>query len=127
MTIGDFATDQADFAGDGQCGMGVVAGDHDDADAGIKAFADGVRHFRARRVFQPHQAEQGQAAFRILRGFVFRYGAVGQGEHAQPLPARASCAVAQLFAQCRRRAAKVGRADRIRVQRGSTVSGAPLV
>ena len=56
LTFGD----DADALGDGLGGDGVVAGDHDDLDAGRAALGDGVGHGGTRRVNHRHQADEAQ-------------------------------------------------------------------
>ena len=53
--------DDADLARDRLGGQAVVAGDHDDADAGGVALGDGVGDLGARRVLHRLEAEQRQA------------------------------------------------------------------
>ena len=64
------ARDDADLARDGLGGQAVVAGDHDDADAGGVALGDGAGDLGARRVLHGLEAEQGQA--RLHRRHVLR-------------------------------------------------------
>ena len=80
----------AELAGDGGGGGGVVAGDHPDADAGVLAEGDGVLGLLARRVDDADEGEQlevgdqrQQVARRVERGGV--EVAPGDGEHAQAL------------------------------------------
>ena len=80
---GSFA--QADRAADAARGHGVVAGDHDDADAGAPAGLDGVRHVGARRVFQRDETDESQTL--IGRGFGVVGALAGAGQHAQAVMA----------------------------------------
>ena len=80
----------ADAMGDRGRRQAVVAGDDDDADAGLVARGDGVGDLCAGRVEHRDQAEEAEVAFGLLADL--RYGrgrlqpALGDGEDAQPLP-----------------------------------------
>ena len=83
----------------------VVAGDDDDADAGLVASGDGGGDLCAGRVGHRDQAEEAEAAFCLLADL--RYGrgrlqpALGDGEDAQPLPGVAFGQLQELRAFCR--------------------------
>ena len=82
------AADDADAAGDGLGREPVVAGDHDDADAGAEGLVDRRAHFRPRRVDHADQAEEGQVGLDRVRrvvGELVRQAALADGEHAQRL------------------------------------------
>jgi hypothetical protein len=72
---------QSDLAGDGQGGARVVAGHHDDADAGRGAARNGLRHLGPRRVFQPDQPGEGHATLLGRRAACDR--TMGESQHAQ--------------------------------------------
>ena len=57
------ARGDAEFAGQGDRGAGVVAGDHDHADPGGAALRDGGPGFGPWRVVHPGQADEHQVAF----------------------------------------------------------------
>ena len=80
--VGAFA--QADLARDRACGGRVVAGHHDDADAGGAAFGDRGGDFRPRRIDEADQAEEAEIeivlAARRLRALPV---AARDAEHAQ--------------------------------------------
>ena len=44
----------------------MVAGDHGDVDAGVVALLDRLRDLGARRVDEPHDADEGQVALELL-------------------------------------------------------------
>lgn len=79
----------AELVGDGGSGQRVVAGDHDDTDAGGVAVGDGCGHLWAWWVEHRYQAQQGQLVLGFLTAFGQRLpgleAALGDGEHAQPL------------------------------------------
>ena len=54
---------------DGQGGVGMVPGHHDDPDAGLPALGDGGSHFGARRVFEGHQPGKRQVPRRRGKRF----------------------------------------------------------
>jgi hypothetical protein len=56
---------KAELAGDGAGGRAMVAGDHDDPDAGAVAFADRGDRFLARRVDEADEAEQGRVVLHV--------------------------------------------------------------
>jgi hypothetical protein len=82
------AAHDADAARDGLGREAVVAGDHDDADAGAQGFFDRGAHFGARRVDHADKAEEGEVGLdgvgRVL-GELVREAALADGEHAQRL------------------------------------------
>lgn len=57
----------ADAAGDGFRGQGVIAGDHDDADPGPSAGVHRVPHLRPGRVVHPGQPQEGQPRFGVSK------------------------------------------------------------
>ena len=58
--------EQADALGDGAGGVGIIAGDHDGADAGLARLLQGRVDLRAGRVDHPHQADEDQVFFHLL-------------------------------------------------------------
>ena len=76
---------EPDRAADAARGHGVIAGHHDDADAGALAVLNGMRHVGARRIFQRDEAEERQTF--IGRGVSARAGLAGAGQHAQAVMA----------------------------------------
>ena len=63
---GWFTGTDAEFLGDGGRGMGVISGDHDDANAGGMASGDGGFGFRAGRIIHARQADEDEI---LLDGF----------------------------------------------------------
>ena len=73
------AANEADLAPDGECGVRMIAGDHDDLDPGQVTAGDGLGDFRPRWIMQADQAGKDQILF--SRRFVIAQWPVGKGEH----------------------------------------------
>ncbi len=58
---------EADLPPDGQRRQRMVAGDHDDADPGLAAARDRLRHFPMRRIDHGHESEEGKRTLDRLR------------------------------------------------------------
>ena len=76
------ALDESDGARHGVRRARVVAGDHDDADAGLPAAAHRRRHFGARRILQPDQASEHELILPALPRQPVRHEPPSQREHA---------------------------------------------
>src|SRR6185369_1413718 len=55
-------------SGDGRSCWTGIAGNHDDLYSGAMTFLEGLRHFRAWRVEQPHETRKGKSLFRDISG-----------------------------------------------------------
>ena len=77
-----FPPDQPDFAGDGQRGMRMVAGDHDDLDARRTTARNRLGHLGPRRVVEADQSRQHHP--RLARRLPRFEPAIGERQHAQP-------------------------------------------
>jgi hypothetical protein len=76
------AHDQADLAGNRQRGARVVAGDHDDPDAGFLAARDRLRYLGARRIFEADQPGEDHPL--LVAGYACLVDRpMGKGENAQ--------------------------------------------
>ena len=126
---GPVAAHDADAPRDGLGRQAVVAGHHDDADAGGEGVLDGLADLGPRRVDHADQAEEGELGLdRVGRvvGQVDRQVALGDR------PARA--APGATSRRCARRSARAARrscgttlpSSRTLVQRGMVSDGAPL-
>ena len=83
---GLLALDDADAAGDRLGGQTVVAGDHDDLDAGGVALFDRDGDLVSRRVHHRHEPDEHEVALGVRRRvvvLVLADGAVRHGEHAK--------------------------------------------
>ncbi|MPM28956.1 hypothetical protein SDC9_75494 [bioreactor metagenome] len=74
----------ADFFRDGGGGEAVVAGDHDDTDAGLSAAGNVPFHARPRRVGQADESQKGQAYVSDVVGDAAHVGAVPGGDGDDP-------------------------------------------
>ena len=83
MTVGLYENAyQPDFAATPQRVQGVIAGNHDDLNPGLVAFAECFRHFGPGRVFQPRQPDKDQVLLHPLP--VITHGQLPTGEGKYP-------------------------------------------
>ena len=123
------AAHDADAAGDGFGRQAVVAGHHDDADAGGEGVLDGLADLGPRRVDHADQAEEGELGLdRVGRvvGQGDRQVALGDGQHAQRLARHVVVAARGSARAARRSWARPCRRAWTSVQRGMVSDGAPL-
>ena len=85
MIVGLSDVHQPDFAGDRRSGAGVIAGNHDDLDPGLLAFAERFRHFGPGRVFQPRQPDKDQVLLQPLPVITHSQLPAGEGKHPKAL------------------------------------------
>jgi hypothetical protein len=93
---------EADLARNGKPGLRVIAGDHDDLDAGGAAGTDRVRHLGPHRVFEPHQPGECQAALPLLARHVGGHRAERECEHAHAIVGKSRLRRAKTLAFLRR-------------------------
>ena len=98
LGAGDHASalQDAELAGDGLRRHGVIAGDHDDPDAGPFAACHGILGLRSRRVDHAGQPEEGHPG---LRGFERRAGLARHAQYPQGLVGQLAGGFHQPFAR----------------------------
>jgi hypothetical protein len=77
--------DQADFPGNRNGGVRMVARHHDDLDPSLAAFVDRHRHFRAGRILEANQPEKNQILLQHASCLVGGHLSRGEGQNALSL------------------------------------------
>ena len=116
---------QAELARDRRRGRGVIAGDHLDVDPRRLAFGDRLNRFRPRRIDEPDEADEREAArIDIVEFEASRAARSLRGECDDRWPRPASLSISPRHACAASNSSPV--AERCEPQSSSTRSGAPL-